>query len=138
MAGGQAAKIDIVYAGGRAKGKATTPSQAGPKTIDVDAEMPKGAIDDNAMQPLMAAMKWGANAKMPFAVLQSGKGALMQAVLTVTGEEKVKVAAGEFDAWKVELSGGEAPITFWVQKGSPARVLKIVPTGQPVAIELVK
>ena len=136
--GGQAAKIDIVYAAGRAKGKATTPAQGGPKTIDVDAEMPKGAIDDNAMQPLMAAMKWGANAKIPFAVLQSGKGALMQAVLTVTGEEKVKVAAGEFDAWKVELSGGEAPLTFWVQKGSPSRILKIVPTGQPIAIELVK
>jgi len=136
--GGQAAKIDIVYAGGRAKGKATTPSQAGPKTIDVDAEMPKGAIDDNALQPLITAMKWAANAKLPVAVFQSGKGAMTPAVLTVTGEEKVKVAAGEFDAWKVELSGAETPITFWVQKGSPARVLKIVPTGQPIAIELVK
>ena len=41
--GGQAAKIDISYAGGRAKGSATTPSQTGPKTIAVDAEMPKGA-----------------------------------------------------------------------------------------------
>ncbi|MHB1311929.1 MAG: insulinase family protein [Gemmatimonadaceae bacterium] len=137
-AGGQATKIDIVYAGGRAKGKATTPSQAGPKTIDVDVEMPKGAIDDNGLQVLMAAMKWSATAKIPVTALQSGKGTLLPAVLTVAGEEKVKVAAGEFDAWKVELSGGEAPLTFWVQKGPVGRVLKIVPTGQPISIELVK
>ncbi len=136
--GGQAAKIDVVYSGGRAKGKATTPSQAGPKTVDVDAEMPKGAIDDNAMQPLVAAMKWGAGAKIPLAVFLSGKGTLSQFVLTVTGEEKVKVVAGEFDAWKVELSGAEAPATMWVTKGPVARVVKIVPAGAPISIELAK
>jgi hypothetical protein len=136
--GGQTAKIDVVYAGGRAKGKAVTPSQQGPKTVDVDAEMPTGAIDDNAMQPLMAAMKWGAGAKIPLAVFQSGKGALAQYTLNVTGDEKVKVAAGEFDTWKVELSGGEAPLTLWVTKGGAARVVKIVPAGAPISVELAK
>jgi hypothetical protein len=134
---GQQAKIDVSYAGGRAKGKATTPAQGGPKTIDVDAEMPKGAIDDNGIQPLVAAMKFTAGAKLPLAVFQSGKGALAQLTMSVTGEEKVKVGAGEFDAWKVEVTGGEAPLTFWVAKGAP-RVLKIVPTGIPISIELAK
>jgi hypothetical protein len=135
--GGQAAKIDISYAGGRAKGSATTPSQTGPKTIAVDAEMPKGAIDDNAIQPLLGAMKWAAGAKIPVAAFSSGKGTLTQITLTVTGEEKLKVAAGEFDTWKVEMSGGEAPITMWLTKTN-ARVVKIVPGGAPVSLELVK
>ncbi len=136
--GGQQAKVDISYAGGRAKGKATTPSQAGPKTIDVDTEMPKGSIDDNAMQPLMSAMRWRAGAKLPVSILQSGKGSIAVMTLTVTGEEKVKVPAGEFDTWKVEGTGGETPITFWVTKGMPAKVLKIVPGGAPISVERVR
>ena len=56
---------------------------------------------------------------------------------TVTGEEKVKVAAGEFDTWKVEMSGTETPVTWWISKSNP-RVVKIVPTGAPISIELVK
>jgi zinc protease len=135
--GGQTAKIDVSYAGGRAKGSATTPSQTGPKTITVDAEMPKGAVDDNAIQPLMAAMKWTGGAKFPVAAFSGGKGTLTQLTLTVAGEEKVTVAAGEFDTWKVEMSGGEAPITMWLTK-SNGRVVKIVPTGAPISIELLK
>ncbi|MEK6613160.1 MAG: insulinase family protein [Gemmatimonadota bacterium] len=137
MQGGQAVKIDVSYAGARAKGSATTPSQTGPKTTAVDAEMPKGAIDDNAIQPLMGAMKWAVGAKIPVAAFQSGKGTLAQLALTVTGEEKVKVAAGEFDTWKVEMSGTETPVTWWISKSNP-RVVKIVPTGAPISIELVK
>jgi len=72
--GGQQAKIDISYAGGRAKGKATTPSQTGPKTIDIDAEMPKGAVDDNALQGLMAAMKWAPGAQDSRRRLPVGQG----------------------------------------------------------------
>ncbi len=137
MQGGQAAKIDVSYAGGRAKGSATTPSQTGPKTVAVDAEMPKGAIDDNAILPMIGLLKWASGAKIPVAVFQSGKGTVAQWTLSVTGEEKVKVAAGEFDAWKVEMSGGEAPITLWVSKTN-ARVVKLVPAGIPIAFELVK
>ena len=137
MQGGQASKIDVIYAGGRAKGSATTPTQTGPKTIAVDAEMPKGAIDDNAIQPLIGTMKWAAGAKIPVAAFQGGKGTLTQFTFTVSGEEKVKVAAGEFDTWKVDLSGGEAPITMWVTKVNP-RVVKIVPAGAPISLELVK
>lgn len=136
--GGQASKIDVSYAGGRAKGSATTPSQTGPKTVAVDAEMPKGAIDDNAIQPMVGAMKWSAGAKNPVAAFQSGKGTLAQLTLTVVGEEKVKVAAGEFDAWKVEMTGGEAPITLFVTKAAPYRVIKLAPAGMPIAFELVK
>jgi len=137
-AGGQQLKVDVTFAGGRAKGKSVTPAQTGPKTVDVDAEMPKGVIDDNAVSPLVAAMKWAAGAKMSVAAFQSGKGSVGQLTLTVTGEEKVKVPAGEFDAWKVDLAGGETPVTLWVSKAKPYRTLKIAPAGAPVTFELVK
>jgi hypothetical protein len=136
--GGQQAKIDVSYAGGRAKGKATTPSATGPKTVDVDAEMPAGAMDDTGIQPLVAAMRWAPGAKITVPVFASGKGTLVQYTLAVTGQEKVKVAAGEFDAFKVEMTGGEAPITLWVTSAKPHRVVKLAPGGMPLSIELAK
>jgi hypothetical protein len=134
-AGGQQIKVDLVYAGARVKGKAVTPSQAGPKTVDIDAEMPAGAIDDNAFSALVAAMAWGADAKLNVAAFQGGKGALAQLTLNVIGEEKVKVPAGEFDAFKVDFQGGETPVTLYVSKAKPFRILKIVPSGMPVSFE---
>lgn len=136
--GPQRGQIDIVYANGRAAGKAVTPSPTGLKSVDVDAEIPLGAIDDNLLQPLIAAMPFAAGAKLQLAVFLSGKGTLSQYVLTVAGEERVKVLAGEFDAWKVELSGADAPVTMWITRTAPFRVVKIVPVGAPIAIELVK
>ncbi len=137
-AGGQQIKVDLTYAGGRVKGKSVTPSQTGPKSVDVDAEMPAGAIDDNAITPLVAAMKWAPGATFTITAFQGGKGAVGQLTLAVAGEEKVKVPLGEFDAYKVDFLGGEAPITLYVTKAKPYKVIKIVPTGMPITIERVR
>jgi hypothetical protein len=115
-----------------------TPSQTGPKTVDVDAEVPAGAIDDNAITPLVAAMKWAPSAKFTIAAFQGGKGAAGQLTLAVTGEEKVKVPLGEFDAYKVDFLGGEAPVTLFVTKAKPYKIIKIVPAGMPITIERVR
>ena len=132
-------KIDVSYAGGRAKGSATTPQQAGgTKTVQVDAEVPKGAIDDNMITPLLAAFRWAAGAKFTVSVFQSGKGTVLPATLTVSGEETVQVPAGTIDAWKVDLTGGEQALTFWVEKAAPYRTVKIAIVGAPVELRLVK
>ena len=35
-------------------------------------------------------------------------------------------------AFKVSVSGGEAPVVIWIEKAAPHRVLKIGPVGQPI------
>jgi predicted Zn-dependent peptidase len=133
---GQQAKIDVSYVGGRAKGSATTPGQTGAKTIQVDAEVPKGMIDDNMLQTLLPTFKWAAGAKFSVGVFQSGKGAPVTLTLAVEGEESVTVPAGTFAAWKVAMTGAEQPVTFYVEKAAPNRVVKIAIVGAPIEMRL--
>ena len=136
---GKDTKIDVSYAGGRAKGSATTPQPDGSlKNVQVDTEMPTGTVDDNILSALLPAFKWAAGAKFTVPVFQSGKGALTPITLTVSGEETADVPAGKIAVWKVNLTGLDAPVTFWVEKAAPNRLVKIGIVGAPIEIRLVK
>lgn len=135
---GQDMKIDVSYAGGRAKGSAVTPQQKGMKTVQVDAEMPLGAVDDNSVVPLLPAFKWAAGAKFTVPVFQSGKGSLAPITFTVAGEETVDVPAGKIAAWRVEMTGGDGAVSFWIEKATPNRLVKIGVVGTPLEMRLAK
>jgi zinc protease len=135
---GQATKIEVSYAGGRAKGSATTPSQTGPKTVQVDAEVAKGTIDDNMLAAILPTFRWAAGAKFSVPVFQSGKGTSTVVTLTVAGEETVAVPVGSIPAWKVEVAGTEAPVVFYIEKAAPNRLVKIAIVGAPVEMRLAR
>jgi hypothetical protein len=137
QARGQAMKIEVSYADGRAKGSATTPGPQGMKTIVVDTTVPAGAVDDNVLQALLPALPLGAGKAFQVPVFASGQGTSKVMTVTVTGNESVTVPAGTFDAWKVEVSGGQVPVTFWVSRATP-RVVKMGFAGAPMGFELVK
>ena len=135
---GQDTKVEVAYAGGHAKGSATIPSPQGAKTTAVDATLPAGAIDDNAVQALVPAMKWAPGAKFALTIFSASKNAVRPATLTVTGTDKVTVPAGTFDAYRAELAGADQPITMYVTATAPYRVVKIAVAGSPLEIVLVK
>ena len=56
----------------------------------------------------------------------------------MTGEETVQVPAGSIAAWKVDMTGGEQALTFWVEKAAPYRLVKIAIVGAPVELRLVR
>ncbi len=134
---GQDTKIDVTYANGHAKGSSNVPGPGGIKTVNVDADVPAGAIDDNLLQPMLAALRWAPGAKFALPVFMSGKGSATTINATVAGEESVKVIAGTFDTWKVNFTGGDSPITVWLEKSS-GRVVKLALTGQPVEFQLAR
>lgn len=136
---GKDTKIDVNYAGGHAKGSASTPAPDGSiKTIQVDAEMPAGAVDDNVLTALLPTFKWAAGAKINVLAFQSGKGVATPMTFAVTGEESVTVPAGTFAAWKVDMSGGDGVVSFFIEKAAPNRLVKIAIVGAPVEMRLVK
>lgn len=130
-------RIDVVYAGGRAKGSATTPGQRGLTTIAVDTVAPPGVVDDNALQSLLPTLPLGAGKSFTVDVFASGKGYAAPVTIAVTGADSVIVPAGTFDAWRLEVTGGPVPVTFWVSKAAP-RVVKMGIAGAPMSFELVK
>jgi hypothetical protein len=135
---GQQMNVDATYANGRVKGSGTTPTPQGMKSVSYDTTTVAGMIDDNAIQAILPALKWAPGAKHVMNVFQSGKGTAITMTAAVAGEEKVTVPAGEFDTYKVEVTGGEQPTTFYLTKDSPHRIMKVTIAGAPIEIVRVK
>ena len=135
---GQNTTIDIKYENGRAKGSATTPSVAGLVTTPIDTTVGAGTIDDNLITALVPAMEWSPTASITVPVFLSGKGHEQTLTLAVKGTEKLTVPAGTFDVYRVDLSGGQAPVSLYVTTDAPHRLVKIAPQGAPLEFVLAK
>lgn len=135
---GQVLNTDIAYAGGKATGTASAPGQGGVKTTKVDATVAPGTIDDDMLTALLPALAWSPTAKHGVMLFDAAKNASLSATLAVTGTEQVTVPAGTFAAYKVSLTGTEAPRTMWITTAAPHRLLKVAIAGAPVELVLVK
>jgi hypothetical protein len=135
---GQNTTIDIAYHDGRAKGSATTPSLTGVTTIAIDTTVVAGAIDDNLITALLPAFDWSPTASFTVPIFLSGKGYVQSLTLAVKGTEKLTVPAGTFDVYRIELSGGQAPVSMYVTTEMPRRLVKIAPRGAPLEFVLAK
>jgi len=135
---GQSASIEIVYHDGRAKGLATIPSVAGSVTTTIDTTVTAGAIDDNLITALIPAMEWSPGASFTVPVFLSGKGHVQSLTLTVKGTEMMTVPAGTFEVYRIDLSGGQAPVAMYVTTATPRRLVKIAPQGAPIEFVLAK
>ena len=135
---GQTTSIDITYHDGRAKGSATTPSVAGLFTTAIDTTVGSRAIDDNIITALLPALEWAPGATFTLPVFLSGKGYEQGMTLTVKGTEMLTVPAGTFEVYRVDLSGGQAPVAMYITTESPRRLVKIAPQGAPLEFVLAK
>ena len=135
---GQPMNSDVAYANGRAKGSATTPTPQGMKTTPVDTTVPPSVVDERALTMLLGTLPWTPSAKFSFPYFIGTENAARTATLSVAGTEKVTVPAGTFDTYKVEMTGGKVPTTYYVEVAAPHRLVRMVPGGQPVEVVLVK
>jgi hypothetical protein len=130
-------KIAVDYANGRAKGTATTPGPAGVRSIVVDTTVPSGAVDDNLLQGLLHTLPLAAGKSFTVPLFASGDGVSKEVTITVAGDQTVTVPAGTFETWRLEVTGGQVPVSFWVSKKDP-RVVKLGFAGAPLSFELVR
>jgi hypothetical protein len=135
---GQNTSIEIAYHDGRARGSATTPSMTGLVTTPIDTTITPGAIDDNLLTVVLPALEWSSSASITLPVFLSGKGYVQSLTLAVKGTETLTVPAGTFDVYRVELSGGQAPVAMYVTTDPAHRLVKIAPRGAPLEFVLAK
>ncbi|MFL5561492.1 MAG: insulinase family protein [Gemmatimonadaceae bacterium] len=135
---GTPTKIDATYTNGRVKGSATTMSQTGLKSVTFDTTVVAGTVDENAVSSLVPALPWSKTASFSLPVFASGEGVARTFNMKVTGTQSVTVPAGTFDAYVVEMTGGQLPVTIYVTTAQPYRVVKTAPVGPPIEIQLVK
>jgi dipeptidyl aminopeptidase/acylaminoacyl peptidase len=108
--------IELAFAGGKATGTMAMGGEAKPVSADLGGPL---FADGNAAHVSIAALPLAEGYQAAFRNfdVQKQKTTLRQA--KVTGAEEVKVAAGTFQAWKVELTSAEGEpgsTTLWVDK----------------------
>jgi len=136
---GQPTDIHITYGGGHVKGKATTPQPNGPpQTIQIDTALATGTYDDNALAVVFPALPLAAGRTFNLNVFESGKGQVKVIQVKVSDGGTVIVPAGSFDSFKLDVTGGQVPTTFYVSKATPRRIVKITLVGAPFIFQLVK
>lgn len=135
---GQSINVDVTYANGRAKGSSMTPTPTGIKTVTVDTTIAPGVLDNNMIIALVPGLKWAPDSKFNASAFDASSGAVKNITLSVTGTESVTVPAGTFQAYRVERTGEDQPLTLFVTTAAPYRIVKMGITGTPVEIVLVK
>lgn len=119
--------------GGKVLGRATGPDGR-PRDISVDL-LPGLLLPGMDAYALMVA-DLGRTKRFHVPSVDERTGGVTTLEFAVAGETKVTVAAGEFEAYEVGVSGGRAPLRLFVRKAAPHILLKQEIAGQPVTIEL--
>ena len=142
MQGGQVQGIDIrtslEYRRGRAVGVAVVPSGGKAVTVPVNAVVPAGTIDDNAIPLYLPALDWGTDTAWSFPAFVSGENALHTMRLHITDTATVEVPAGRFPAWVAELDGGPTAVRFFISRAPPHRIVREELVGTPIEFVLVR
>lgn len=121
----QAVRIEVAYADGRGTGRTITSTRGETTESALDFEVPAHAIDDNAFITLLAALPWTAESRWTLPLVASGRGVVVPMELAVAGTETVTVPAGSFEAYRIEMSGGEQPLLVYISTARPHRVVKM-------------
>jgi hypothetical protein len=122
---GRDMKISLDWKDGRVRGSAMTPVSGPTGALTIDTTVAPGIIDDNAVAPLLAAVRWRDSLDFAFPVLSSGKGTVSQQRARVLGSERTTVPAGQFDTWRVELRADRSVMFVNITRSAPYRVVKM-------------
>lgn len=142
--GPMAVQMDLSYGDGRVTGTATVPQQQGGqgqrqqpqmKQVKVDTAVAEGTVDQNmAMAVILASpLEQGEEFRIPVYSPRTGTG---QLTATVTDRETVKVPAGSFEVWNVEMSFAGQKLNLFVTRDTPRVMVRQTFANQPIALEL--
>ncbi|MGH7567583.1 MAG: M16 family metallopeptidase [Gemmatimonadales bacterium] len=136
---GQKIEAHLIYGGGRVKGAVTQPQAGGTaRSFTVDTTVAPGTYDDNALALVLAALPLEPGKTINLNVFASGEGVSRIFTVKVGGPESVTVPAGTFQAYRLDIAGGQAPLVIHVTTETPRRIVRFEPVGTPIVLELVK
>ena len=125
--------IQIAVTDGRATGTGVDPQTR--QSTEIDEELAPGTGLEGMMDVALAVNDFEDVAEFTFRVL-SGSGDIAATTVQVEGEETVEVPAGEFETYRLAVSGPQGAMNVWVTRTEPHIVVKREMAGQPVEIVL--
>jgi zinc protease len=137
--GAQQTGLEATYRGGRMTSRGQRPQRGGaPQPFQLDTAVAEHHYDENALHVLLLALPLAAGKTFSIAVIDPTDASTSVLTAKVGGPDSVTVPAGTFRAFRVDLSGGQEPLTAYITGEGPRRIIKLEAVGQPVAFELVK
>lgn len=131
-AGGNTFVTTLKLENGKVTGTMALPPEAGgEKTFDV--AVPEGTLLGDASVHL-SLMPLAVGQSVTFNIFSGQAGTAQPVTFKVTGEEKVTVPAGTFDAYKLEIAEGEQASNMWVTKSLPHELLKRDMVAMPLSV----
>lgn len=128
-------RADVRVEAGRLTGNVELPEQLG-GSREYDQELGPGVLlpgmEELALS--VADLEEGARFSIPYIDLTRGEQITLDA--RVMRRETIEVAAGSFDTWVVELSGGDTPLTLYLRVEAPHVLIRQEFQGQPVRLDL--
>jgi hypothetical protein len=135
--GGQAMSVSLDYQGTHLTGHVHVPTREGVRDAAVDTTLAQGTmLDLSSYSTLLTALPLASGARWTVNAYDGSEGVVRTLTASVTGEDSVTVPAGAFACWKVELTGGQIPITYYITKAAPYLIAKYALVGAPVVFEL--
>jgi zinc protease len=131
--GARGIDIDLVLEGGVVTGTVAGMSE---QPQQINAEVVDGTLLPGMDDYMIWLADFDANQQIEMPAFNAQSGSPYTLKLRVVGETTVTVPAGEFEAYQVEVSGGQGPVTIYARKQAPHIVLRQEPAGQPLVIEL--
>lgn len=127
-------KVDARVANGRITGTGVLPAQmGGNKTYDASAA---GAVFGGMDELMLSTADLSAGKTIVIPVFNSSSGTVAPVTYKIGAAESVTVPAGTFQAYRVDVTGGSAPMTVWLKVDAPHVLVKQEIVGQPVVVEL--
>jgi hypothetical protein len=138
---GQGGTTHLTYTGSRVQGRAfkapQSPGAAG-TTVDVDTTLAEGVVDVNYLSTVLGALPLAPGAEFTVTTFDPSDGATRVMTVSAAGPENLTVPAGTFSVYRVSLSGGPQPVTFYLTAAGPRRMVKFEIAGAPLSVELVR
>lgn len=136
---GRTAETHLRYAEGRVTGSAAAPQPDGAlKRFTVDTTLAAGTVDENAVPLLVPALPLAPGRTFTLRAFTPSENAAKVLTFKVGGAEPVRVPAGTFRAYRIEVTGARVPFTMYVSSDAPRRLVKTEFVGSPFVVELVK
>jgi hypothetical protein len=135
LAGPMSGEASAQVADGRVRGEANLPPQAGGHRSYDDAVVP-GMMFDGQDEIALEVAELSPGQTHAFPVFKMNTGEVAVHRYSVVGVETVTVHAGTFPAFRVEMTGGQLPMTLWLRREGLHIPVRIALNGAPIVVEL--
>ncbi|MFQ5678098.1 MAG: hypothetical protein ACE5HP_01405 [Gemmatimonadota bacterium] len=136
------ASLHLTYEGPWVRGRARLPAEEDPPTdsprvreVVVDTLLAPGTLDEQMELAVILAGPLRPGARIERPIFSPGRG-VRRLRAAVTDEVTVKVPAGTFETYRVEISSAESGLVVYVTRDLPRRLVKEELGGGAVSIEL--